>query len=109
MSTLRHNFNEIAPPKQAKAAPPPFSLRLTLEERQRLEAEAGDMPLDVSQRQREAHVHHDRPADDLRAAVEIPEGAAFRHGRRRRGRPDRLIQNPSDKTTTLDSQDESFT
>lgn len=44
MSTLRHNFNDIAAPKQAKAAPPPFALRLTFEVRQRLEADAGDMP-----------------------------------------------------------------
>lgn len=52
MSTLRHNFNDIAAPKAAKAAPPPFSLRLTFEERQRLEAEAGDMPLGAFIRKR---------------------------------------------------------
>lgn len=52
MSALRHNFNDIAAPKAAKVAPPPFSLRLTFEERQRLEAEAGDMPLGEFIRQR---------------------------------------------------------
>lgn len=52
MSTLRHNFNDIAAPKTAKAAPPPFSLRLTFEERQRLEADAGDMPLGAFIRKR---------------------------------------------------------
>lgn len=52
MSTLRHSFNDIAAPKAAKAAPPPFSLRLTFEERQRLEAEAGDMPLGAFIRKR---------------------------------------------------------
>ena len=52
MSALRHNFNDIAAPKAAKVSPPPFSLRLTFEERQRLEAEAGDMPLGAFIRQR---------------------------------------------------------
>lgn len=52
MSTPRHNFNDIAAPKAAKAASPPFSLRLTFEERQRLEAEAGDMPLGAFIRKR---------------------------------------------------------
>jgi len=31
--------------KQRKTTPPPFSLRLTFEERAQLEREAGDMPL----------------------------------------------------------------
>lgn len=52
MSNLRHNFNDIAAPKQAKATPPPFSLRLTFEERQLLEADAGDMPLGAFIRKR---------------------------------------------------------
>lgn len=52
MSTLRHNFNAIAAPKAAKPAPPPFSLRLTFEERQQLEADAGDMPLGAFIRKR---------------------------------------------------------
>ena len=34
-----------SPPKSERRAPPPFSLRLTFEERARLEREAGDMPL----------------------------------------------------------------
>ncbi len=55
----------------------------------------------MPQRQREAHIHHDRQADDLRAAVEILEGVAFRHGRRLRGHPDRLNRNPSDKTGSV--------
>lgn len=52
MSTLRHNFNDIAALKAAKTTPPPFSLRLTFEERQRLEADAGDMPLGAFIRKR---------------------------------------------------------
>ena len=44
---LRHSFNEIASEEvvEKRKYPPPFSLRLTLEERARLEAEAGDLPL----------------------------------------------------------------
>ena len=34
-----------SPPKSERRAPPPFSLRLTFEERARLEREAGEMPL----------------------------------------------------------------
>jgi hypothetical protein len=45
MTNLHRDFNSLAAPKAAKVASPPFSLRLTFEDRQRLEAEAGDMPL----------------------------------------------------------------
>ncbi|NWH07874.1 MAG: hypothetical protein HXY22_04365 [Alphaproteobacteria bacterium] len=46
MSTLRSKFNGIANEKTAKAkTPPPFSLRLTAEERARLEADAAGAPL----------------------------------------------------------------
>ena len=44
MSTSDNSFNAIAG-KQAKKKPAPFSLRLTFEERSRLEALAGDEPL----------------------------------------------------------------
>ena len=42
MTTSRHDFNKIAPDQAdtPKKYPPPFSLRLTYEERARLEAEA---------------------------------------------------------------------
>lgn len=45
--TSHHNFNEIAADTAAEKAkyPPPFSLRLTYEERAILEAEAGGKPL----------------------------------------------------------------
>ena len=45
--TSPHNFNEIAADKAAEKAkyPPPFSLRLTYEERAFLEAEADGKPL----------------------------------------------------------------
>ncbi len=45
--TSPHNFNEIAADKAEEKAkyPPPFSLRLTYEERAFLEAEAGGKPL----------------------------------------------------------------
>jgi len=36
--------------------------------------------LDVSERKGKANVHHDRQADDLRAAVKVLEGVAFCHG-----------------------------
>lgn len=55
MTNLHRDFNNLAAPtatKAAKASPPPFSLRLTFEERQRLEAEAGDMPLGAFIRKR---------------------------------------------------------
>ena len=35
--------------------------------------------LDVSKRKREAHVHHDRQADDLLARLEVLERITFRH------------------------------
>ena len=51
---LRHSFNEIASEEvvEKRKYPPPFSLRLTLEERARLEAEAGDLPLGAYIRER---------------------------------------------------------
>lgn len=49
-------------PKSERRAPPPFSLRLTFEERARLEADAGDMPLGAYIRSR----LFDRPASDRR-------------------------------------------
>ncbi len=46
MTNSRHKFNEIAKPEAKKAAyPPPFSLRLTYEERARLDAERGSKTL----------------------------------------------------------------
>jgi hypothetical protein len=44
MSTLDSNFNKIAGKKVGKY-PPPFSLRLTFEERARLDMLRGNMPL----------------------------------------------------------------
>ena len=42
MSTLDHNFNDIAAQKAEKSTyPPPFSIRFTFEERARLDAERG--------------------------------------------------------------------
>lgn len=49
-------------PKSDRRTPPPFSLRLTFEERARLESEAGDMPLGTYIRSR----LFDRPATDRR-------------------------------------------
>lgn len=46
MISSRHDFNAIAKDEAAKPKyPPPFSMRLTYEERARLDAERGDMPL----------------------------------------------------------------
>lgn len=47
MTSSRHDFNKIAAPEadSPKKYPPPFSLRLTYEERARLEAEADGKPL----------------------------------------------------------------
>lgn len=52
--TSRHDFNAVASEEavETKKYPPPFSLRLTLEERARLEAEAGDLPLGAYIRER---------------------------------------------------------
>lgn len=45
-SGVFHGVSAPAPPvAKDRPTPPPFSLRLTFEERARLEAEAGDMPL----------------------------------------------------------------
>lgn len=52
--TSRHDFNTVAAEEvvETKKYPPPFSLRLTLEERARLEVEAGDLPLGAYIRER---------------------------------------------------------
>jgi hypothetical protein len=52
--TSRHDFNAVAVEEvvEPKKYPPPFSLRLTLEERAHLEAEAGDLPLGAYIRER---------------------------------------------------------
>lgn len=57
MSTLDHNFNDIAghaskPKAEATKYPPPFSIRLTFEERARLDSERGRMPLSAYIRER---------------------------------------------------------
>ena len=53
MTNSRHKFNEIAKPEAKKADyPPPFSLRLTYEERARLDAERGGMTLAAYIRER---------------------------------------------------------
>lgn len=53
MTNSRHKFNEIASSKAEKADyPPPFSLRLTYEERARLDAERGGMTLAAYIRER---------------------------------------------------------
>ncbi|WP_375550309.1 hypothetical protein [Rhodophyticola porphyridii] len=53
MTNSRHKFNEIAKPETKKADyPPPFSLRLTYEERARLDAERGDKTLAAYIRER---------------------------------------------------------
>lgn len=54
MTHSRHDFNEIAAAEAdaPKKYPPPFSLRLTQEERARLEAEANGKPLGAYIRER---------------------------------------------------------
>lgn len=53
MSTLDHNFNEIAEDKARSASyPPPFSIRFTFEERARLDAERGRLSLAAHIRER---------------------------------------------------------
>ncbi|WP_334062140.1 hypothetical protein [Limimaricola cinnabarinus] len=53
MTNSHHNFNTIANPEAEKAkCPPPFSLRLTYEERARLDAERGDKSLAAYIRER---------------------------------------------------------
>lgn len=53
MTHSRHEFNNIARPEAKKADyPPPFSLRLTYEERARLDAERGGMTLAAYIRER---------------------------------------------------------
>jgi len=53
MTNLPHEFNEIAKPEAEKPKyPPPFSLRLTYEERARLDAERGDKSLAAYIRER---------------------------------------------------------
>lgn len=53
MTHLSRNFNALGTVKAAeKKYPPPFSLRLTHEERARLDAERGNKPLSVHIRER---------------------------------------------------------
>ena len=53
MSILSRKFNNLAKPEAKKADyPPPFSLRLTYEERARLDAERGDKTLAAYIRER---------------------------------------------------------
>lgn len=57
MSTLHHNFNEIAAKQAGSKAekpkyPPPFSIRFTFEERARLDAERGRKALSAHIRER---------------------------------------------------------
>lgn len=53
MTNSRHKFNEIANPEAKKADyPPPFSLRLTYDERAQLDAERGDKSLAAYIRER---------------------------------------------------------
>lgn len=57
MSTLNHNFNEIAaraekPETETSKYPPPFSIRLTFEERARLDADRGRATLAAHIRKR---------------------------------------------------------
>ena len=53
MTNSRREFNEIAKPEAKKAEyPPPFSLRLTYEERARLDAERGSKTLAAYIRER---------------------------------------------------------
>lgn len=53
MTNSRHEFNEIAKTEAKKADyPPPFSLRLTYEERSRLDAERGSKTLAAYIRER---------------------------------------------------------
>ena len=54
MTSSHRDFNRVAPDEVAtpKIYPPPFSLRLTHEERTRLEAEAGDQALGAYIRER---------------------------------------------------------
>ena len=57
MSTLDHNFNEIAAPAEIPATetskyPPPFSIRLTFEERAQLDADRGRVSLAAHIRER---------------------------------------------------------
>lgn len=53
MTHSRHDFNEIAPPEsEPRKYPAPFSLRLTYEERARLDAERGDKTLAAFIRER---------------------------------------------------------
>lgn len=57
MSTLDHNFNDIAahaekPEAEASKYPPPFSIRFTFEERARLDADRGRVSLAAHIRER---------------------------------------------------------
>jgi hypothetical protein len=51
-----------------------------------------------------ANIHHDRQANDLRAAVKVLEGVCFDHEDRLRKRPARLKSVSSDKTSIDDTE-----
>ncbi len=52
--------------------------------------------LDIAERQRETHVHHDRQPDDLATGSEILERVVFRHPEALRDRLAPLNRIPSD-------------
>jgi len=51
---------------------------------------------DVSERKWKANVHHDRQANDFKAAVKVLEGVRFVHATKLRNYPARLNRYPSD-------------
>ncbi|WP_208976516.1 hypothetical protein [Polycladidibacter hongkongensis] len=58
MTSLVHKFNKLAEPEKRKKYPPPYSLRLTFEERALLEERAAGMPLS-------AYIRSQIPGEDV--------------------------------------------
>src|SRR6056297_3357481 len=82
---------DLRPQHRAEAEPPEPDGLVT-----DVDAALVEQVLDISQREREAHVQHNGQTDDLPAAVEILEGVFLAHPRKLWNRPARLNQLLSD-------------
>jgi len=98
--TCAHPADPVSPDLSSKhraKSIPPVPHRFVTD----VDASLVQQVLDVSERKWKANVHHDRQANDLRAAVKVLEGVFFHHMQKLRNRPARLKSNPSDKTLDL--------
>jgi len=91
---LLHSFAaDFSGEHRAETAPPKSNSFVT-----DVDAALVQQILNIPQRERKPSIHHNRQANDLRAAVKILDGVAFCHVSRLRNCLACLKSNPSDKT-----------